>query len=118
MTDSWDKFVDGAKDFAGTVAGAAGELYGKSKEYFSVKRLEYQLREKYRLLGKLQYKIEIKDDVDTDEKENLVKHITALREEIKNRNGKEQNFEYIICKNCEAAIPSDAKFCPGCGMQL
>ena len=116
MSDSWDKIVDSAKDFAGTVAGAAGDLYGKSKDYFNIKRLEYQLREKYRVLGKLQYRIEMKEDVAVSEKEELISAITTLREEI--TEGKDMQYEYITCEGCGSVIPEDAKFCPGCGEQL
>jgi len=118
MADSWDKFVDSAKDFAGTVAGAAGDFYGKSKEYFNIKRLEYQLREKYRQLGRLQYKIEIGEDISSADKEELIADITELYEEIKRNNGKEQQYDYTTCESCSSVIPNDAKFCPGCGEEL
>jgi len=118
MADSWDKIVDSAKDFAGTVAGAAGDLYGKGKDYFNVKRLEHHLREKYRLLGRLQYKIEINETASLEDKEELVKSITNLIEEIKKSEEKEQQYEYITCESCGSAIPSDARFCPGCGEKL
>jgi len=118
MSDSWDKIVDSAKDFAGTVAGAAGDLYGKGKEYFNVKRLEHHLREKYRLLGRMQYKIEMGEDISSDDKDEIVKAITELIDDIKKTEDKEQQYEYITCEACGSAIPSDARFCPGCGVQL
>ena len=118
MSDSWDKFVDSAKDFAGTVAGAAEDLYGKGKDYFNIKRLEHQLKEKYRALGRIQYKIETDEEVSLSEKEELIKTITELRNEILRNDGKDQQLEDIVCESCGSSIPGDAKFCPGCGVQL
>ena len=118
MAENWDKFVDSAKDFAGTVAGAAEDLYGKGKDYFNLKRLEHRLREKYRALGRLQYKIETNEEVAAGEKEELINAISELRKEIQEGNGSDVQEEEIVCEACGSAIPGDAKFCPGCGVQL
>ena len=118
MAETWDKIVDTAKDFAGTVAEAAGDLYGKGKDYLHLKKLEYKLREKYRLLGRIQFKIETEDGAASGDKEDVIKDIIELRKEIEQNNGKDQHFEDIICEDCGSVIPGDARFCPGCGVKL
>ena len=118
MADKWEKIVDGARDVAGTVAEAAGDIYGKGKEFVNLKRIEWQLRDRYCKLGKLQYQIEINADANPEEKEELIANISKLREDLKRSGGREQKSGYMVCESCKSSIPDDSKFCPGCGKQL
>ena len=118
MADNWDKFVDGAKEVAGTVADAAGGLYEKGKDYIHIKRLEWQLRDGYRKLGTLQYQAETGAETDDEEKAALVTSIGEILEELKSSGGHEQKYEFTACKACGAMIASDARFCPNCGEKL
>lgn len=118
MTDAWDKFVDGARDVVNTMADVAGNLYEKGKGYVNVKRVEMQLRDDYRLLGKLQYQAEMGQDHDEEQKKSLVEKISDQLEELKRAGTEEGKYEFISCKNCGAMISNEANFCPSCGVRV
>ncbi|MCL2539308.1 MAG: zinc ribbon domain-containing protein [Oscillospiraceae bacterium] len=118
MADNWDKFVDGAREVAGTVADAAGGLYEKGKDYIHIKRLEWQLRDNYRKLGILQYQAETGTEMDEEEKAALVTAIGEIIDELKNSGSSEQKYEFAACKECGAMIAGDARFCPSCGVKV
>ncbi len=115
MTDAWDKFVDGAREVVNSVADVAGGLYEKGKDYVNVKRLQGQLRDSYRQLGRIQYQIETGVAVEKKDKADLIEAITALREELKKTDEEEMKYEFVACKSCGELIASDAKFCSNCG---
>lgn len=117
MSDSWDKFVDGAREVAESVADAAGGFYEKSKDYIHVKRLEWQLRDNYRKLGMLQYQAETGTGADDEEKSALVAAIKDIHDELKSAGSSDSKFEFVACAACGAMIMNDARFCPNCGVK-
>lgn len=118
MADAWDKFVDGAKDVVNSVADVAGGLYEKGKGYVNIKRVEAQLRDNYRLLGKLQYQAETGQNYDEGQKAELIKKIGDQLDELKRAGTEEGTYEFVTCKNCGAMISSEASYCPNCGVKV
>ena len=119
MADAWDKLVDSAKGVVNSVADVAGEIYGKGRDYVGTKRTEMQLRDNYRLLGKIQYQAESGMDYDEDQKKKVISVIDELIAEIKKSGGSEEKkYEFVACKYCEVMVANDSNYCPNCGKEL
>jgi rubrerythrin len=118
MADAWDRFMDGTREAFNTVADVAEDLFDKGKGYVNDKRAEQRLKECYRDLGRLQYRIEMGDPADEDEKKRLVDAIKALLEELRGNGDDGGKHAFFVCNNCGHMVKEGDTFCSNCGQKV
>src|SRR5690554_4301305 len=95
-------------------------LRQKSEEFIdiaqnkiSTSKIEYEINKKKNQLGDLVYTQYLANNLDSEKVAEMCEEIKQLEVQLK-----EQALEEYICKECNSANPSGAKFCSQCGAKL
>ena len=118
----WDSIASTTRRVAGTLAGAASDLYGKGKKQVSILQLKNAVSTAYETLGEMVYTESAEGTDRSADRAALIEKIKRLKEQLADMQQKQDPDApipaTIICKSCGKVIPSDSAFCSGCGAKI
>ncbi|MDD6352076.1 MAG: zinc ribbon domain-containing protein [Lachnospiraceae bacterium] len=115
--DLFDKISDTIFETGKTITNKAKETSDTAKLNYELHQAEKKLTDAFKGLGQAYYE-EYKSDEDAEFQVQMYE-IKELKKKIKNLEKEIQSVRgTMICPNCGAELPKDAKFCLKCGEKI
>lgn len=108
-------FTDYISDAAKTVKNATSDAISATEKRFKLIKLNSELDEMYKTLGKIRYTVINDSVIATEEEIKLCDEISRLIEEIRELR---MQKNCCICNNCSNKISRNDAFCPFCGIKI